>query len=74
MKHRKYWLTELAFGAFLPRIVAWFVVSPLKGLPIAGGWKPAKLMMALQLNGDWGCDKISLTLQDLVMYSQPSRK
>jgi hypothetical protein len=50
----KYWLTALAFGALLPSIVAWFVVFPLKGQPIAGGWKPANLMMALLLNGTWG--------------------
>jgi hypothetical protein len=54
MKFFKYWLTALAFGAFLPSIVAWFVVSPLKGLPVAGGWKPANLIMSLLLNGVWG--------------------
>jgi hypothetical protein len=53
-KPMKYWLTALAFGAFLPSIVAWFVVFPLKGQPIAGGWRPANLMMALLLNGAWG--------------------
>ena len=42
-KPMKYWLTALLFGAFLPSIVAWFVVFPLKGLPVAGGWKPANL-------------------------------
>jgi hypothetical protein len=54
IKHLKYWLTALAFGAFLPSIVAWFVVSPLKGQPIAGGWKPANLITAILLNGAWG--------------------
>ena len=54
MKHLKYWLTALIFGALLPSMVAWFVVFPLKGQPIAGGWKPANLMMALLLNGTWG--------------------
>ena len=50
----QYWLSALAFGAVLPSLVAWFVVFPLKGLPVAGGWKPAGLMTALLLNGAWG--------------------
>jgi hypothetical protein len=50
----RYWLTALVFGAFLPSIVAWFVVFPLKGLPVAGGWRPANLLAALLLNGAWG--------------------
>ncbi|MEW6334172.1 MAG: hypothetical protein AB1558_07870 [Thermodesulfobacteriota bacterium] len=54
MKHPAYGLTALAFGALLPSLVAWFVVAPLKGLPVAGGWKPANLMTGLLLNGAWG--------------------
>jgi hypothetical protein len=54
MKQLKYWLTALIFGALLPSMVAWFVVFPLKGQPIAGGWKPVNLMLALLLNGAWG--------------------
>jgi hypothetical protein len=54
MKNFKYWLMALVYGALLPSIVAWFVVFPLKGQPIAGGWKPANLIMALLLNGAWG--------------------
>ena len=55
----KYWITALAFGALLPSMVAWFVVSPLKGLPVAGGWKPANLMMLLLLNGAWASESPS---------------
>jgi hypothetical protein len=54
MRSSKYWLTALAFGAFFPSIVAWFVVFPLKGQPVAGGWKPAVLLLGLLLNGAWG--------------------
>ncbi|MHB8771960.1 MAG: hypothetical protein ACYC7J_13265 [Syntrophales bacterium] len=50
----KHWLTALAFGAILPSLVAWFVVAPLKGLPLAGGWKPSALLLGLLLNGAWG--------------------
>lgn len=49
-----HWLTALAFGAVLPSLVAWFVVAPLKGLPLAGGWKPSALLLGLLLNGAWG--------------------
>jgi hypothetical protein len=41
-------------GAVLPSIVALFVVSPLKGAPIAGGWSPTMIGTALLLNGVWG--------------------
>ena len=43
-----------AFGAILPSIVALFVVLPLKGAPIAGGWSPTVIATTLLLNGVWG--------------------
>jgi hypothetical protein len=49
-----YWLLALVLGAIAPSIVALFVVFPLKGQPVAGGWKPAILVGALLLNGAWG--------------------
>src|SRR5262249_6497982 len=49
-----YWVAALAFGALLPSAVALFVVLPLKGLPVAGGWDPKILVGALLLNGAWG--------------------
>ena len=49
-----YWLLALALGAVAPGIVALFVVFPLKGQPVAGGWQPAILVGALLLNGAWG--------------------
>src|ERR1700687_3836287 len=36
----KYWLLAIVLGAILPTLVAFFVVFPLKGLPVGGGWKP----------------------------------
>jgi hypothetical protein len=50
----RYWLSALVIGAIAPSIVALFVVFPLKGLPVAGGWQPAILVGALLLNGAWG--------------------
>lgn len=48
------WLTALAVGAVAPTLVALFVVLPLKGLGVGGGWKPDIVVGALLLNGVWG--------------------
>jgi hypothetical protein len=50
----RYWLTAFLFGAILPSLVALFVVLPLKGRPVAGGWNPALLLTAFLINGVWG--------------------
>jgi len=42
------------FGAVLPTLVAWFVVAPLKGQPIAAGGAPVAMAVALLVNGAWG--------------------
>jgi hypothetical protein len=49
-----YWTNALVIGAIAPSIVALFIVSPLKGLGLAGGWDPAVIIGALMLNGVWG--------------------
>ena len=49
-----WWLRAFIFGAVLPTIVALFVVAPLKGNPIAGGWDPMIILGAVILNGLWG--------------------
>ena len=49
-----YWLWWIVLGAILPSIVALFVVFPLKGMPMAGGWDPKVIVGALILNGAWG--------------------
>jgi hypothetical protein len=49
------WYTRaLIFGALLPTAVALFVVAPLKGNPVAGGWDPKLILGGLILNGLWG--------------------
>jgi hypothetical protein len=50
----RYWLTAFLFGAILPSIVALFIVLPLKGRPVAGGWHPPLLLTAFLINGVWG--------------------
>ncbi len=49
-----YWLCALAFGALGPTLVAWFVVAPIKGLPLAGGWQLSRMFTGLLINGAWG--------------------
>jgi hypothetical protein len=49
-----YWPAAFALGALLPSLVAWFVVAPLRGVPAAGGWQPARMLIGLFVNGAWG--------------------
>jgi hypothetical protein len=44
----------LVFGAVLPTLVAWFVVAPLKGQPMAAGFAPMAMMIGPTVNGAWG--------------------
>ncbi len=57
---KSYWLTALAFGAIVPTLIAWFVVAPLKGQPIAGGWKLVGIVTGLLVNGAWGVGTAAL--------------
>ncbi len=49
-----YWIRALIIGAIAPSAVALFIVFPLKGLGMAGGWDPKIIVGALLLNGAWG--------------------
>ncbi len=49
-----HWVAALVFGAVAPTLVALFVVLPLKGMAMGGGWKPDIVVGALLLNGAWG--------------------
>ncbi len=50
----QWWAAWLIAGAILPSAVALFIVFPLKGMPMAGGWDPKLIVGALLLNGAWG--------------------
>ena len=50
----RYWRRAVIIGALAPSAVALFVVFPLKGLGMAGGWDPRIIIGALLLNGAWG--------------------
>lgn len=47
-------LAATLFGAILPTLVAWFVVAPLKGQPMAAGFAPAAMSIGVMVNGAWG--------------------
>ena len=49
-----YWVYAFLFGAILPTLVLWFVVFPLKGIPVAGGWNPASMFVTAVVHGIWG--------------------
>lgn len=53
-KDAAYWIRALIIGAVGPSAVALFVVMPLKGMAVAGGWDPKLIIGALILNGAWG--------------------
>ena len=42
------------FGAIAPTLVAWFIVAPLKGQPMAAGWVPAAMAIGPIVNAAWG--------------------
>ena len=49
-----YLIAALVFGAVGPTFFAWFVVFPLKGIPVAGGFTPTSLITGLSVNAAWG--------------------
>ncbi len=49
-----YWVLTVIFGAIGPTFVAWFIVFPLKGVPLGGGWKISSIITGLVINAAWG--------------------
>jgi hypothetical protein len=49
-----YWMRALVISAIASGSVTLFIVSPLKGMPMAGGWNPKVIVSTLILNGTWG--------------------
>jgi hypothetical protein len=47
-------VTSLLLGAVLPTLVAWFVVAPLKGQPVAAGFVPMAMAFGIIVNAAWG--------------------
>jgi hypothetical protein len=49
-----YWVAAFLFGAIFPTLVAWFIVFPMKGMPVGNGWQPASMLTGVLVNGAWG--------------------
>jgi hypothetical protein len=49
-----YWPAAFLFGAIFPTLVAWFIVLPLKGAPLGGGFDASRVVTGLLVNGAWG--------------------
>ena len=49
----RYWFSALLFGTFAPTLVNWFVVSPLKNVPVAGGWRISTMATTVLVNAAW---------------------
>ena len=62
-----YWLRALVISAIFPTVVGLFIVFPLKGMPMAGGWNPKVIVSALVVDGVWG-----LGMALLMRFMQPS--
>jgi hypothetical protein len=51
---RLFWPGTILFGAIFPTLVAWFVVFPTKGIPMAGGFHFPGILVGPIVNGAWG--------------------
>ena len=60
MRGLGYWLSGLIIGALGPSLVNWFVVQPLKGEPVGGGWAVSGVATALIVNAAWGLGTVIL--------------
>jgi hypothetical protein len=54
MRGASYWASAAIIGAVAPSAVYWFIVMPLKGMAVMGGWNPAVFVGALIVNLVWG--------------------
>jgi hypothetical protein len=61
----RYWVYAFLFGAILPTLVASFVVAPIKGMPMAGGWQATRMFTGLVINGAWGLGNALLLMLGL---------
>jgi hypothetical protein len=68
---RGYWLILFLFGAILPSLAAFFIVLPIKGRPMGGGWHLGFLVTAFLINGFWGMGT-GLILKLLTCFSDRS--
>ena len=70
-------VASVVFGAIFPTLVAWFVVAPLKGQPVAAGFAPMAMMIGPIVNAAWGLGTgIGLVLfgRTKMAYQGPERR
>jgi hypothetical protein len=68
-----YWVAAFLFGAVFPTLVGWFIVQPMKGMPIGNGWQPAGMLTGFLVNGAWGLGT-AFILSRLPRISRTSRR
>ncbi|HEV8033122.1 MAG TPA: hypothetical protein VGP42_19065 [Stellaceae bacterium] len=49
-----YWVAAIIFGAIFPTGASWFIVAPLKSLPLGYGFHFPGLLVGPIVNGLWG--------------------
>jgi hypothetical protein len=49
-----YYVCAFLFGAIAPVIVLWFVVFPIKGVPVAAGWNVPRMVIQVLVHGCYG--------------------
>ena len=49
-----WWQGGLLFGATLPVLVLWFIVMPLKGMPVGGGFTPMRVLLVVVIHATFG--------------------
>ncbi len=64
-----YWVRAQVISAIGSGSVTLFIVSPLKGMPMAGGWSPKVIVSTLILNGTWG---LGMALLMRLMRASPN--
>lgn len=53
-EHRMRVVAAMLIGAVGATAVGWFVVAPIKGLPVAQGWNPSAMWRGPVINGMFG--------------------
>ena len=66
-----HYAASILFGAVVLTSVAWFIVAPLKGQPVAAGGNPSGMVIGPLVNGAWGLG-LALLL-DLFNHIVPGR-
>ena len=49
-----YWIAAIVFGAIVPTLVFWFVVLPLRGAPVGGGFRWPGITVGPIVDALWG--------------------